>query len=346
MKDLKYLFAYLAPIAAFVGIYMAGWWSLGSIYIGFVLVPLLEFFTPNSEENLSPVEEDTKVKSVFFDLLLYLNLPLFYLLLVYFFSRVASGDLATYEVVMMTLNVGLIAGTIGINVAHELGHRANKFEQTLSKMLLMPTMYMHFFIEHNRGHHKNVATPEDPATSRLGESLYAFWIRSVTGGYVSAWNLENKRLQSEGHSFWSFQNEMLRFQIIQLGYLTTVGLFFGPSMIVLAILVGILGFLLLETVNYIEHYGLMRKKLPNGRYEHVRPCHSWNSNHEMGRIFLYELTRHSDHHYKASRKYQILRHMDDSPQLPFGYPTAMMISLVPPLWFKIMDGRVQQQAFA
>lgn len=346
-KDVKYLIAYVAPLAAFLGIYHQGIWSFSGIYVGFVLIPLLELIAPQSTANLSPREEKEKEVSVFFDVLLYLNVPILWSLIFYYFKTLAvgipSGMLATYEVVGMTCSVGLIVGTIGINVAHELGHRQNWDEQLMAKALLLSALYMHFNIEHNRGHHKNVATDEDPASARYGETLYAFWLRSVVGGYLNAWALERERLTRAGKPVLSWQNEMIRFQVYQAGYLVVVGLLFNWWMTGFAVAIAVFGFLLLESVNYIEHYGLRRRRLPSGRYEPVQPNHSWNSNHEVGRIFLYELTRHSDHHYKATRKYQILRHFDQSPQLPFGYPTSILISLVPPLWFGLMNKKVQEQ---
>ena len=343
-KDTKYLLAYVAPLAAFAGIYLKGAWSFGAVYLGFIIIPLLELVLPFSQKNLTEREESSKANVPFFDWLLYLNIPILFLLLWYFFSTVVKGGLQTYELVGMTLNVGIIIGTVGINVAHELGHRSKKIEQLLSKLLLMTALYMHFFIEHNRGHHKNVSTDEDPASARFGENLYAFWVRSTMGSYINAWKLEAERLQKNGNSFLNFQNEMIVFQLIQMGYLIAVGLLFGWKVIPFAIAIPVAGFLLLETVNYIEHYGLRREKFANGRYENVSMKHSWNSDHELGRIFLYELTRHSDHHYKSTRKYQVLRHFDESPQLPFGYPSAMLLSLVPPVWFKVMNKHVHANA--
>lgn len=341
-KNAKYLLGYLTPLAVFLGIYYKGLWSFSGIYVGFVLIPLLELFLPGSAKNHAPEKEESRARSPFFDLLLYLNAPLLYLLITYYFNALVSGGLMGYEIVGMTLSVGMLVGTIGINVAHELGHRSKFYEGAMSKFLLMSALYMHFNIEHNRGHHKNVATGEDPASARKGESVYAFWLRSVSGSFANAWRLENDRLRKAGHPVGSWRNEMIRFQFIQLGYLTAVGLAYGWWMTGYAVAIAIVGFLMLECVNYIEHYGLRRKKLPSGRYEKVSPKHSWNSNHELGRILLYELTRHSDHHYKATRKYQVLRHFDDSPQLPYGYPASIILSLYPPLWFGLMDKRVER----
>ncbi len=235
--------------------------------------------------------------------------------------------------------MGMLCGVMGINVAHELGHRKRKYEQQMSKLLLLTSLYMHFFIEHNRGHHKHVSTAEDPSSARLGESLYAFWIRSVVLSYLSAWKLEAGRLRKKGQRTFSIHNEMLQFQVIQLTFLLVVGYVYGWAVMLYYVLAAIMGFLLLETVNYIEHYGLSRNKTDRG-YERVMPAHSWNSDHLVGRIMLFELSRHSDHHYIASRKYQVLRHMNDSPQMPTGYPGMMLMATVPPLWFYVMDSRI------
>jgi alkane 1-monooxygenase len=210
LRDSKYLLAYILPLTAFVSLYVGGIWSFFSLMFGFILIPFLDGFFKGTDENLSEEQEENKLANRFFDIMLYLNVPILYALLIYYFSLVASGGFEIYELIGFTMSVGLIIGSTGINVAHELGHRTTKFEQFLSKMLLLPNHYLHFFIEHNRGHHKNVATPEDPATSRLNESVYAFWIRSVFGCYKGAWKLENTRLRKAGKAVFSLENEMLR----------------------------------------------------------------------------------------------------------------------------------------
>jgi len=341
-RDWKYLIAYIAPLAALAGLLWRGPWSFGSIYVAFVLIPVVEQFLPKSDRNLSRDEEAVKTNMRLFDILLYLNIPILYGLVAGYFYVLTHVELATYELVGLTCNIGLILGTCGINVGHELGHRTRKYEQTMAKLLLLPPLYMHFFIEHNRGHHKNVATPEDPASAYRGQTVYAFWLRSVVGGYLNAWKLEAERLRRRELPVLSLHNEMLRFQLIQLAYLAAIAFLWGWSMLPYALAIAAFGFLLLESVNYIEHYGLRRREMGNGRYEKVGPQHSWNSDHELGRIFLYELTRHSDHHYKASRKYQVLRHFDRSPQLPWGYPASILMSLVPPLWFAVMHPRLEE----
>jgi len=327
-------------MAGYLGLYFGGIWSYGSIYVAFLILPLLELILPTSEENHAPEEEEARSRIQIFDWLLYLNLPILMGAVIFLLINVSSRELTTNELTGMILNVGLMIGTVGINVGHELGHRSRKYEQWIAQALLLMGLYMHFFIEHNRGHHRHVATPQDPATSRKNQTIYTFWIRSTTMSWWHAWKLEKERLAKIGHSLLSWQNQMLRFQLIQLAYLTTIFLVFGFTGLWVAVAAAVFGILMLESVNYIEHYGLLRRKNERGRYEQVLPIHSWNSNHELGRIFLYELTRHSDHHFRATRKYQVLRAFRDSPQLPAGYPACMILALFPPLWFAIMNPRV------
>lgn len=343
MKDLKYLLAYSGPLLMFLGIKWGGWWSYAFIVEAFVLLPFLELFLPTSVENTPEEQEETRSNLFFFDFLLYLHLPIILGLVWFYFSTISTAALATYELVGLTIGMGIMLGTFGINIAHELGHRTKWYDVLMARLLLLPNLYMHFTTEHNLGHHKNVATPKDPSSARFGEMIYTFLFRSVFGVYREAWKLENRRLAREGLSTFHWSNQMIWFQVIQLAYLILVGWIFGWQIIPFAIIIGIGGIFMLESVNYIEHYGLRRKQLKSGRYEPVQPYHSWNSEHAMGRIFLFELTRHSDHHFKASRKYQILRHFDEAPQLPTGYPGSVLLALVPPLWFSIMNKRVPME---
>jgi len=340
MRDLKYLLAYLLPVSGIVAIYFGGIWSFSTFFFAYIMIPTLELLMPGTTSNFEEAEEEERLKSGFFDVLLWLNVPLLYFILGYYFYTISMGELLIYELLGMTIGVGMICGALGINVAHELGHRTTWHDRVMSKTLLLSCFYMHFSIEHNLGHHKHVATDEDPASSRLGETVYAFFIRSVRDSYLSAWKIEHTRLRRTGLKIVSIQNEMIRFQVIQLLYFMAIGLIFGWIPALFAVVVGIMGFLMLETINYVEHYGLRRKKLASGRYEKVQPHHSWNSNHTIGRILLYELTRHSDHHFKANRKYQILRHFDETPQMPYGYPASMLMAWLPPLWFRVMNKEV------
>ncbi len=337
MRDGKYLLAYLGPISAVAGLYFGGVWSFGYAYLAFGILPLLELFLPKSTYNFPQEQEDNRTHARYFDFLLYAHVPILYGILFYAFYKFAFTPLTQLETIGLIFNLGIMVGAFGINVGHELGHRSTRYEQFFAKALLLPALYQHFYIEHNLGHHKNVGTDADPASARLNENLYAFWWRSVKDSYVGAFRIEQEQLKQRGFSIWSVHNMFFRFQIYQFLYLAGIGFVFGLSAVWVAVAIAVTGFLLLETVNYIEHYGLRRQILPNGRYEAVLPKHSWNSDHAIGRIFLYELTRHSDHHFKASRKYQVLRHFDESPQLPFGYPMSLLIALVPPIWFGLMN---------
>jgi alkane 1-monooxygenase len=343
MKDLKYLLAYSVPLSAFLALQWHGWWSWATVILAFGIFPILDALFVPSTVNFARSEEKSRLSNRFFDMLLYIAAPICFILVYFYFRAIQSGEMANYEYVGMTFSIGIVLGALGINVAHELGHRANKWEQFLAKAGLLPVLYQHFFIEHNRGHHKHVSTDKDPATARVNEWIYAFFFRSIIGQYFGAWRLEKMRLSKKGLPRFHWQNEMMRFSIYQTLYLAAVVAVFGWNMLPYALAIALIGVLLLETINYIEHYGLRRRLLPSGRPERVLPKHSWNADQEMGRIVLFELTRHSDHHYLASRKYQILRHMEDSPQLPTGYPASMLMALVPPLWFYVMNRRLEEQ---
>lgn len=344
-KDTIRAFKYTAslwfgPLAVFT-MWLGGGWTFALPVVVFGLIPLVELLFPGVTANMTEEEEREALSHPLFDVMVYAVLPLQYGVLLIFLFYVSSGGWTWLSLSGATWSMGILCGAYGINVGHELGHRKKKHEQAMAKGLLLSSLYMHFFIEHNRGHHARVATEDDPATSRYGELLYTFWFRSMVMGYISAWQIEGKRLQRKGLSWMSWDNEMLRFQVIQLGFVLTVFAVFGWQAMLAFVVAALLGALLLETVNYIEHYGLQRRRKENGRYENVLPIHSWNSNHTLGRLLLFELTRHSDHHAHANRHYQVLRHHDESPQLPSGYPGMMVLAMCPPLWFFVMHRQIR-----
>ena len=343
MKDLKYLAAFTLPLSAVISIYFKGYFSFFTPFYAFVLIPVLELLLPQDKSNFEGEERVEKEKSKLFDWMLYLNIPIIFGLITYLLFDITSNSYENYELIGLVFTLGIVLGTNGINVAHELGHRQKTIERHLGKLLLMPSFYMHFYIEHNFGHHAHAATSEDPATAAYNQSVYSFWVTSVFRQYFSAWKLQTKLLTSEKKGVFSVKNDMLWYLLFQLLFLSIIFYYFGWLGLLFAICSGVVGFLMLESVNYIEHYGLLRKKLASGRYERVREVHSWNSNHVIGRIVLYELTRHSDHHFKSSKKYQILDYHDISPQMPYGYPTSMVISFFPPLWFKLMNPRIPEE---
>ena len=337
---MKYLLSYSIPVIGMIGIYFGGFWTYAALLFAFVVIPLLELVLPIDERNYDTKTILKRLHAKFFDFLLLLNVPVVYGAMLFSLYRITEYQLQLYEIIGMTLSLGIILGANGINVAHELGHRKTTFEKVMGKILLIPSHYTHFFIEHNHGHHLHVSTPEDPSTAKYNQNLYSFWIQTVTGTYSKAWQIQKMLNKIDNRSFLSIKNDMFWFAIIQAGYLLVIYYFFGFKGLLFAIFAGIVGFLLLETINYIEHYGLKRNQLASGRYERVTEKHSWNSNHVLGRIILYELTRHSDHHFKSQKKYQILEYHDVSPQMPYGYPTSMVLSFFPPLWFAVMNKRI------
>ena len=327
MSLVRYSFFLVIPLSVFVSLYGNQWFSFTALLTAFGLLPFLELFLKPNKKNLDPSKEINFRSSRFFDLWLYLNIPIVFYALFLYLGSVHSGGLSFIELVGKTLAVGILFGVNGINVAHELGHRKEPYHQWMAQILLLSSLYAHFFIEHNRGHHLNVSTPEDPSSARYRESIYHFWWRSVTQTYLSAWHLDWKH--------------MLVLQLTQATWVALLFYFFQfDSLFYLG--ASVIGFLLLESVNYIEHYGLTRNKVSETRYEKAKPQHSWNSNHPMGRLVLFELSRHSDHHYQPQRPYQILRHHDESPQMPTGYPGMILLALIPPLFFNVMDEQMSK----
>jgi len=341
IKAFKYLSPLIIYILAWVSFTQAGWLVWIPLIYAWILIPVIELFFQPNEKNMSATEAAIAKKDPVYDYLLYIIVVFQYLLLFKFLSVIATPNLPTLDIIGRIFTMGLLCGTFGINVAHELGHRKNKMEQFFAKALLLTSLYMHFFIEHNKGHHKNVSTPKDPSSARKNEILYTFYFRTIIFSYLSAWEISNKEVLKKGHQKWSVKNEMLQFQIIQIAFVGLIYFAFGGLATVYFIAAAGAGIALLETINYIEHYGLKRIETTNGNYERAMPRHSWNSNHALGRLMLFELSRHSDHHYLASKKYQILDHHDDAPQLPTGYPGSMILALFPPAWFYVMNRKIK-----
>ena len=338
-KYLTPILVYVLALQAFIG---TGWLTWTPMLYAWVLMPTVELFIRPDNKNLSAAEEELAKKDRVYDYLLYLIVVLQFAALYMFLVSMKNTGLLWWEVAGRICSMGLLCGTFGINVAHELGHRINKYEQVFAKALLLTSLYMHFFIEHNKGHHKNVATPEDPSSARYNEPVFIFYFRTIVFSYLSAWKIANNEMKKKGLPILHWKNEMLQAQIIQLLFVTAIVLLFGWLITLYFLIAASIGFLLLETVNYIEHYGLQRQLRADGNYERAMPQHSWNSNHILGRLMLFELSRHSDHHYLASRKYQVLQHHDDAPQLPTGYPGSMILAMIPPLWFYVMNKKIRE----
>jgi len=313
-------------------------WFIGPIII-LGLIPLIDLLTGIDRSNppedmIAALERDRYYRRI-----TYLYLPLQYIALVWACWMWTYGGLSVIDKVGLGLTIGIVAG-IGINTAHELGHKRESVERWLAKIALAQSFYGHFYIEHNRGHHVRVATPADPASSRIGENVYRFLPRTVVGSFQSAWRIEQPRFRRRDESHWSIRNDVLNAWLMSVVLWGVLLVVFGLGILPYLLIQALVGIVLLEFVNYLEHYGLARQREESGRWERVRPSHSWNSNNVATNVLLYHLQRHSDHHANPTRRYQALRDIDEAPVLPTGYAGMILLASVPPLWFKIMDPRV------
>jgi alkane 1-monooxygenase len=343
-KRYLWLLGIIVPLAPFIafGLYaLTGFgfiWYLGPLLI-FVAFPILDIAI--GLDNSNPPDSALKFleQDRYYRWCTYVFIPIQYGGLVLACYLWSSGDLSTVENIGLALTMGVVGG-IAINTAHELGHKRANSERWLSRVTLAQTGYGHFFIEHNRGHHVRVATPADPASSRLGESFWAFLPRTVAGSLRSAWGIEVARLDRLGKSHWSLHNDILGAWAMTVGLFAVLTIAFGPAVLPYLLAQAVLGFSMLEVVNYLEHYGLLRQKREDGRYQRCLPEHSWNSNNVASNVLLYHLQRHSDHHANPTRRYQALRHVEEAPQLPTGYAGMIVLAWFPPLWRRVMDPRL------
>jgi alkane 1-monooxygenase len=313
------------------------WW-FGPLWI-LVLVPILDTVLGNDTSNPPEWAVPQLEADRYYRWLTYLFLPLQYVGFLWAARLAVEGGLSGWSQLGLALTVGTVAG-VGINTAHELGHKRDRLERRLSKVALAQTGYGHFYVEHNRGHHSNVSTPDDPASARLGESFWRFLPRTVIGSARSAWRIAAAAERRKGRRVWNWRNDVLNAWALSVLLFGGVIAWLGIAVIPFLVVQAVFGFALLEVVNYIEHYGLLRQRVANGRYERCRPTHSWNSNNLASNLVLYHLERHSDHHANPTRRYQSLRNFDDAPQLPSGYALMICLAIVPPLWRRVMDRRV------
>ena len=344
-KRYAWLLGLVVPMVPFIAyglVKLTGldvFWFFGPAFI-FGVMPLMDKIGGNDTSN--PPESVIKwlENDHYYRWCTYLFIPIQYGATIFAAYMWAQGDLSTIAAIGLAVSLGCTNG-IAIADAHELGHKREALEKWLARIALAPSFYGHFMIEHNRGHHVRVSTPEDPASSRMGESFYRFLPRTVSGSLKSAWHLEAERLRRAGKSPFTLKNDIINAWALSVVLWAGLIIGFGPSIIPFLLLQAVIAFSLLEVVNYIEHYGLLRQKKPDGRYEHCQPHHSWNSNHVLSNILTFQLQRHSDHHANPTRSYQSLRSFHDIPTfLPLGYTGMFLVAYVPPLWFAVMDKRV------
>ena len=347
-KKYMWLLSVIAPFAAPLGPIMylyTGhtqwlWIFLAFFYLG---LPVLDFVFGEDKQNPPEQAVPELENTTYYRVITYLLVPIITFGFLFNVVFLATHDLHWLHWLAVAITTGSLLG-FGLNLGHEMGHKKRKLDKALALFTLSLGGYGHFSIEHNRGHHRDVATPEDPATSRMGEHIYEFMLREIPGAFKRAWKLEGERLERAGKSRWNAGNEMLQAGAMTLVLYTALIAMFGWPMVPVLAVVAFWGAFQLTSANYIEHYGLMRQKLPNGEYERCAPHHSWNSNHLVSNLVVFQLQRHSDHHANPARSYQSLRDFPELPSLPSGYFGMFLLAYVPPLWFAIMNPRLLEVA--
>jgi alkane 1-monooxygenase len=336
---IPYLTGFLLPPLVMVCVTERGAWTYVPVLVVFLAVPFVDTLIGMADvARESPVLE----RNPFFKAVTWAWVPLHLGLLAWMLATVAAGTLTPSEIVGATLSMGVTSGVVGITFAHELVHRSHRFERALGETLLASVCYTHFAIEHVHGHHRHVGTPGDPATARLGESFYRFLPRTLAGSLTSAWHLEVERLARRGRGAWSAANRMLRYAATQVVLFPAIWWMFGTLGVALFVGQAALAFSILQVINYVEHYGLVRKEIAPGEYERIAPQHSWDSSYRLSNWMLINLARHSDHHCVTAKRYQSLELLPQAPQLPGGYGAMFLLALVPPLWFRVMNPRAER----
>lgn len=334
----------LFPLQPFAGIWLH--WNTGNEFWLFLAIVTTYGFAPiidwllGEDENNPPEDVIMQLeRDKYYRRLTYAAVPLHFIALIGSAWYATAADLSLTGFLGLALVAGLTSG-LAINTGHELGHKNSALEKWLSRLVLTVPAYGHFSIEHNRGHHRDVATPDDVASSRMGESIYKFARREVPGAFVRAWQCEKIRLENRGKTVWHWDNQLLQSWGLSLAMAIALLVAFGWAMVPFLLIHHAFAYWQLSSANYIEHYGLLRQKDDSGHYERCEPHHSWNSNHIFSNLMLFHLERHSDHHSHPLRRYQSLRHFEDLPQLPNGYFGVYLLAYVPWLWFKVMDKRL------
>ena len=347
VKRYAYLFFIVPLVSPVVSYWMGARWdhpdlfAWGSVFFVFGIVPVLDAIlgtdpaNPDEERQVPEMEAQR-----YYRILTLAAVPAYLALIIWAAWIFNRADFGWAGEIGWIMSIGTIGG-LAITVAHELIHKDEKLEQWAGGLLLSLVSYGGFKVEHIRGHHVNVSTPEDASSSRYDQSLYAFLPHAYYHNFRNAWLLEKRRLERKGERFWGPHNELIWWYLITLAVLAAFVAVFGIRGGLFFIGQSFVAFTLLEIVNYLEHYGLHRRRLANGRYERTGPEHSWNSNYFLTNTFLFHLQRHSDHHAWAKRRYQVLRHHENAPQLPAGYATMVLLALVPPLWRRVMNPRVR-----
>lgn len=346
MNRYGFLLPYTLPLLAVLGLYLGGAWNFLTAGYSFFLLPCIDLLSGRSLFKPDAAEVAVLERRRWFGGILYLGTALHFALWVFGAWVVTHMALTGDELWGFVLAVGTVSGSLGIVIAHELGHRVRPFDRFLCRAILTSVCYLHYHVEHNRGHHSHVATSGDPASARYGENAYAFLLRCIPGSFIHAWTLERERLAKAGRGPWHWSNPVLCAMVLTPTIALALGLGLGLAAVPYFLAQATVAVLLLELVDYIEHYGLTRRRLPDGRYEKVTAAHSWNASQRLSSYYLFNLTRHPHHHIQSHRQYQALAHEETSPQMPLGYAGMIMLALVPPWWRRVVHPRLERHRAA
>jgi alkane 1-monooxygenase len=334
---LPLIFLRKAPIVHFA---QPRWVLVAILYI-YAMPPIFDLIGGNNRTNYHPGYQSWTTKAAEYVWLPRILLFKILAIKLLMFGLVSTGRFDIIDCLGIAFLTGQSISSYGIFIAHEVLHRKSKFDRALAEIMMVTVLYPHFCIEHIYGHHRHAATDKDPATSRFGETVYAFLPRSIFGGILHAWRFEVGRLERRGQQWFSLQNRMLRYGAEVFLLLVVVFCVFGEFGLLAVLVQGVVAVTTLEVINYVQHYGLMRKEIAPGVYENTGISHSWNSTCWFSNGYWLNLGRHSDHHYAASRSFQMLRTFEEEPELPAGFPAMFLLAFVPPLWFRVMNPRVE-----
>ncbi len=343
-KRYAWLLSLLIPTTVLIGPALMlnsgeAWMLWLPVVFFYTIVPLLDRILGEDQSNPPESAVPALDADLYYRWVTYLLAPVLWAAFIFSAWFVSRFDLPLHAMFAMVLISGSVGGFC-INLGHELGHKNTQLEKWLAKIVLAPSGYGHFFIEHNRGHHRDAATPADPASSRMGESIYRFVLREMPGAWFRAWELEKSRLQKAGLPVFSLRNEIIQPALLTLALWSGLVAWLGWNVLPFLVVASFWANFQLTSANYIEHYGLLRGQRAPGKYEACQPHHSWNSNHIFSNWILFHLQRHSDHHAHPLRRYQSLRHFDNLPTLPSGYFAMFLVAYIPPLWRAVMDPRL------
>ena len=329
MKPQYYVITYTLPMSLLLGAWLGGFAVMLPAIVVFVALPIADAWLGDDFTEPAPGGH-----RAVFDWPLRLWFPFQSAVLVAVAVQVASGAFSVLQLVGLTLSTGLVVSSSGITIAHELMHRREKLDRALAELLMLTSLYTWFCVEHVQGHHKTVSTPDDPAFAPRGSTLYGYLPATLLGGLRSAWAIETRRVNKRGLT--GLADRRIRYSLGIVALVSSVAVVGGPTVLAWFVGQAVVASMLLETINYVEHYGLHRRQNDRGKYERVTSEHSWNTPSRLTNYYLFNLQRHADHHAFAARPYDQLRNLPNAPTLPAGYPTMVLLAFVPPLWFRVV----------